>query len=219
ALDPRADDRDPDVAPRHVVAPVLVARRRRATALRGRRHPARCAGAGPPRADPHPADRALRRDRHRTSDGRGTCRIQLTSWRPCSRTCSSGASSASRAARTPRGGRTSSRPRASSSSPSGCATWATCRRSRANSRCRSWPPWPSMAKLRLNKILAQAGLGSRRRADGLIAEGHVAVNGVVTRNHATLADPAADRTTVDDRPLPPPEARHYLLLNKPRGYV
>src|SRR5213083_1215066 len=76
-----------------------------------------------------------------------------------------------------------------------------------------------MAKLRLNKILAQAGLGSRRRADGLIAEGHVAVNGVVTRNLATLADPDADRITVDDRPLPPPEARHYLLLNKPRGYV
>ncbi|PYM40863.1 MAG: pseudouridine synthase [Candidatus Rokuibacteriota bacterium] len=76
-----------------------------------------------------------------------------------------------------------------------------------------------MAKLRLNKILAQAGLGSRRRADGLIAEGHVAVNGVVTRNLATLADPDADRITVDGRPVPPPEARHYLLLNKPRGYV
>src|SRR5213592_379004 len=76
-----------------------------------------------------------------------------------------------------------------------------------------------MAKLRLNKILAQAGLGSRRRADGLIAEGHVAVNGVVTRNLATLADPDADRLTVDGRPVPPPAARHYLLLNKPRGYV
>src|SRR5438132_2254675 len=76
-----------------------------------------------------------------------------------------------------------------------------------------------MAKLRLNKVLAQAGLGSRRRADGLIAEGHVPVNGVVTRNLATLADPDADRITVDGRPLPPPEARHYLLLNKPRGYV
>src|SRR5207249_9589513 len=48
---------------------------------------------------------------------------------------------------------------------------------------------------------------------------HVAVNGVVTRNLATLADPDADRITVDGRPLPPPEARHYLLLNKPRGYV
>src|SRR3989442_522217 len=60
-----------------------------------------------------------------------------------------------------------------------------------------------MAKLRLNKILAQAGLGSRRRADGLIAEGHVAVNGVVTPNLATLADPDADRITVDGRPATP----------------
>src|SRR5213075_2397210 len=76
-----------------------------------------------------------------------------------------------------------------------------------------------MAKLRLNKILAQAGLTSRRGADGLIAGGHVAVNGVVTRSQATLADPDVDRITVDGRPVPPPEAKHYLLLNKPRGYV
>src|SRR2546428_11523420 len=76
-----------------------------------------------------------------------------------------------------------------------------------------------MAKLRLNKILAQAGLTSRRGADGLIAEGHVAVNGVVTRNQATLADPDVDRIAVDGRQLPPPEAKHYLLVNKPRGYV
>ena len=42
---------------------------------------------------------------------------------------------------------------------------------------------------------------------------------MVTRNLATLADPDADRITVDGRPVPPPEARHYLLLSKPRGYV
>ena len=42
---------------------------------------------------------------------------------------------------------------------------------------------------------------------------------MVTRNLATLADPDADRIAVDGRPVPPPEARHYLLLNKPRGYV
>jgi len=76
-----------------------------------------------------------------------------------------------------------------------------------------------MTKLRLNKILAQAGLTSRRGADALIADGHVAVNGVVTRSLATLADRDVDRITVDGRPVPPPEAKHYLLLNKPRGYV
>jgi 23S rRNA pseudouridine2605 synthase len=76
-----------------------------------------------------------------------------------------------------------------------------------------------MAKLRLNKILAQAGLTSRRGGDRLIVDGHVAVNGVVTRSPATLADPELDAITVDGRALPPAEAKRYLLLNKPRGYV
>src|SRR3989442_6145341 len=76
-----------------------------------------------------------------------------------------------------------------------------------------------MAKLRLNKILAQAGLTSRRGGDRLIVDGHVAVNGVVTRSPATLADPQLDGITVDGRPLPPAEAKRYVLLNKPRGYV
>jgi 23S rRNA pseudouridine2605 synthase len=76
-----------------------------------------------------------------------------------------------------------------------------------------------MAKLRLNKILAQAGLASRRGADRLIADGRVAVNGAATRDLATLADPERDVVTVDGRPLPRAEAKHYLLLHKPSGYV
>jgi pseudouridine synthase len=76
-----------------------------------------------------------------------------------------------------------------------------------------------MAKLRLNKILAQAGLTSRRGGDRLIVDGHVAVNGVVTRSPATLADPELDRIAVDGRPLPPAEVKRYVLLHKPRGYV
>src|SRR5438552_16215252 len=65
-----------------------------------------------------------------------------------------------------------------------------------------------MAKLRLNKILAQAGLTSRRGGDRLIVDGHVAVNGVVTRSPATLADPELDAIMVGGRPLPPrPVAR------------
>ena len=63
-----------------------------------------------------------------------------------------------------------------------------------------------MAKLRLNKILAQAGLTSRRGADHVVLEGRVAVNGVVTREPGTLADPATDRITVDGRAVPAPEA-------------
>lgn len=76
-----------------------------------------------------------------------------------------------------------------------------------------------MPKLRLNKILAQAGLSSRRGADRLIADGRVAVNGAVTRELATLADPAVDRITVDGRPLPGAETLHYVALHKPAGYV
>jgi 23S rRNA pseudouridine2605 synthase len=76
-----------------------------------------------------------------------------------------------------------------------------------------------MAKLRLNKILAQAGLASRRAADRLIAEGRVAVNGLVAREAGTLADPDADTIALDGRPIPAAEGKHYLLLNKPRGYV
>jgi len=76
-----------------------------------------------------------------------------------------------------------------------------------------------MAQLRLNKILAQAGLTSRRGGDRLIVDGHVAVNGAVTRSPATLADPELDAITVDGRPLAAAEAKRYVLLHKPRGYV
>ncbi|MBI4269006.1 MAG: rRNA pseudouridine synthase [Candidatus Rokubacteria bacterium] len=76
-----------------------------------------------------------------------------------------------------------------------------------------------MAKLRLNKILAQAGLTSRRGADRLIAEGRVTVNGVAVQPPAPPADPDVDVIEVDGRRLPPREATRYLLLNKPRGYV
>ena len=76
-----------------------------------------------------------------------------------------------------------------------------------------------MPKLRLNKILAQAGLSSRRGADRLIADGHVSVNGVVTRDLATLADPDVDIVALRGTPLPQAEAKRYVLLHKPSGYV
>src|SRR3990167_5468275 len=76
-----------------------------------------------------------------------------------------------------------------------------------------------MAKLRLNKILAQAGLTSLRGADRLIAEGRVTVNGVAVQPPAPPADPDVDVIEVDGRRHPPREATRYLLLNKPRGYV
>jgi pseudouridine synthase len=74
-----------------------------------------------------------------------------------------------------------------------------------------------MAKLRLNKILAQAGLASRRAADRLIAAGRVVVNGDVVREAGGLADPDRDAIMVDGRPIPGAEPKQYVLLHKPRG--
>jgi 23S rRNA pseudouridine2605 synthase len=76
-----------------------------------------------------------------------------------------------------------------------------------------------MPRLRLNKILAQAGLSSRRGADRLIADGQVSVNGVVTRDLATLADPDVDIIALRGMPLPQAEHKRYVLLHKPSGYV
>jgi 23S rRNA pseudouridine2605 synthase len=76
-----------------------------------------------------------------------------------------------------------------------------------------------MATLRLNKILAQAGLASRRKADELIAAGRVAINGAVVREVGTLADPAVDRIEVNGRRIPAAETLRYVLLHKPRGVL
>jgi len=72
---------------------------------------------------------------------------------------------------------------------------------------------------RLQKILSQAGVSSRRAAETLIAEGRVSVNGVVVRELGTKADAEADDIRVDGRRVRAAERKRYLLLNKPRGYV
>jgi pseudouridine synthase len=74
-------------------------------------------------------------------------------------------------------------------------------------------------KVRLNKILAQAGLASRRGGDRLVREGRVAVNGEIVTTPGLVIDPAVDRVLVDGQQLPPPTAAEYVLLHKPRGYV
>jgi 23S rRNA pseudouridine2605 synthase len=72
---------------------------------------------------------------------------------------------------------------------------------------------------RLQKILAAAGVASRRKAEQLITSGHVTVNGKVITELGTKADPANDTIAVDGKPLQPPQRFVYLLLNKPKGYV
>jgi 23S rRNA pseudouridine2605 synthase len=72
---------------------------------------------------------------------------------------------------------------------------------------------------RLQKILARAGVASRRKAEELIVAGRVAVNGAVVTELGAKADPARDRVTLDGKPLQFPTAPLYLLLHKPAGYV
>jgi len=72
---------------------------------------------------------------------------------------------------------------------------------------------------RLQKILAQAGVASRRAAEKLIAEGRVSVNGTTVREMGTKADPVTDNIRVDGRRIKPAETLRYILLNKPAGYV
>ncbi len=72
--------------------------------------------------------------------------------------------------------------------------------------------------LRLHVLLARVGVASRRRAERMIEEGRVAVNGRVVRALGAKADPARDAVTVDGQPLPPVEEPVYYLLNKPAGY-
>lgn len=72
---------------------------------------------------------------------------------------------------------------------------------------------------RLQKILAAAGVASRRKAEELITAGRITVNGKVITELGTKANPATDTIAVDGKPLQPPQRFVYLLLNKPRGYV
>lgn len=72
---------------------------------------------------------------------------------------------------------------------------------------------------RLQKILARAGVASRRAAEGLILAGRVSVNGQVVRELGTKADPITDAVAVDGRFLAAPSPSVYLMLNKPAGYV
>ena len=79
-------------------------------------------------------------------------------------------------------------------------------------------PSPTARGERLQKILARAGIASRRKVEEMIAAGRVTVNGRI----ATLgerADAAEDAIKVDGKRVQPQAGRHYLLLNKPKGVM
>ena len=72
---------------------------------------------------------------------------------------------------------------------------------------------------RLQKILSQAGIASRRASEQLMLDGRVTVNGATVRELGTKADASRDDIRVDGRRVKIVTRHRYLLLNKPRGYV
>jgi 23S rRNA pseudouridine2605 synthase len=72
---------------------------------------------------------------------------------------------------------------------------------------------------RLQKIIAAAGVASRRKSEDLIVSGRVVVNGQVVTELGTKADPEQDHIRVDGKLLQGPERYTYVMLNKPKGYV
>jgi len=71
---------------------------------------------------------------------------------------------------------------------------------------------------RLQKVLAHAGIASRRKCEKLILQGRVRVNGQVVTQLGTKVDPGQDAIEVDGQPIAP-EEKVYILLHKPRGYL
>ncbi len=74
-------------------------------------------------------------------------------------------------------------------------------------------------KERLQKYLSRCGVASRRRAEVMIAQGKVAVNGDVVSKPGTKVDPAHDTVTVAGKPVLLPTSSTYLALHKPPGYL
>ena len=72
---------------------------------------------------------------------------------------------------------------------------------------------------RLNKLLANRGIGARRKCDTIIAEGRVRVNGRLVSEPGTTVDEQRDRIEVDGRPLPKPQKLAYFVINKPVGVI
>ncbi|MDZ4165303.1 MAG: pseudouridine synthase [Smithellaceae bacterium] len=74
-------------------------------------------------------------------------------------------------------------------------------------------------KERLQKIIAHAGIASRRAAEALILQGRVTVNGEIVTRLGVVADPALDEIRVDGALVTKEETIVYIMLNKPAGYV
>src|SRR5262245_29762200 len=73
--------------------------------------------------------------------------------------------------------------------------------------------------MRVQKVLARAGLASRREAEQWIQAGRISINGKVVTTLGIQVDPAVDRIVVDGKVITRLEPKVYYVLNKPAGYV
>ena len=73
--------------------------------------------------------------------------------------------------------------------------------------------------IRLQKVLAQAGVASRRAAEIMIDEGRIEVNGKIVTEQGRRVDPERDVIRVDGSRIPPPRRHIYVVMNKPLGVV
>ena len=78
---------------------------------------------------------------------------------------------------------------------------------------------PPASGVRLNRYLAQCGLGARRKCDLLIESGHVIVNGEKVTSLGTKVRPGIDRVEYKGTALKPLNTLEYLAYNKPRGVM
>ena len=76
-------------------------------------------------------------------------------------------------------------------------------------------------KQRIQKVLAAAGVASRRHVEEMVVQGRISVNGEIVTSLPIMVDPQRDRITVDDEPVRVAKRvsseRVYLIMNKPRG--
>jgi len=73
--------------------------------------------------------------------------------------------------------------------------------------------------MRINKFLAQAGLGSRRACEKFVLDGRIKLNGKILKDLSTDIDIEKDRITFKDKLLKISKQKIYLMLNKPQGYL